>query len=50
MMINQTFNKIMKPSPADTLKSALAGGITGPAWLIIGRHEASKKYASDVSY
>ena len=27
----------MEPSPTDALKSALAGGGAGPAWLIIGR-------------
>ena len=32
-----TANNFMEPSPVDALKSALAGGVRGPARLITGR-------------
>ena len=37
VMIALRPSNFMEPSPADALKSALAGGGAGPAWLIIGR-------------
>jgi len=30
-------NHFMEPSPGYAYESALAGGVAGPAWLIIGQ-------------